>query len=173
MTSRPRALGGFIPPMPVPAVGSSVRVLTTSPFTTEWYQANPPMVNSVNGKTGAVTLVHSDISDWTSTLAPYAIINSPAFTGVPLAPTPTTGDNSTKLATTAFVQATLTASVSGVASFNTRTGAVTLTFGDVTAVLPPATALPLVDGVAAVGVSAKWAREDHVHPTDYVDCGTY
>ena len=173
MTSRPRALGGFIPPMPVPAVGSSVRVLTTSPFTTEWYQANPPMVNSVNGKTGAVTLVHTDISDWTSTLAPYAIINSPAFTGAPLAPTPTMGDNSTRLATTAFVQASVVASVGGVASFNTRVGAVTLTFGDVTAVLPPATALPLVDGVASVGVSAKWAREDHVHPSDYVDCGTY
>jgi hypothetical protein len=28
------------------------------------------------------------------------------------------------------------------------------------------TATPLVDGTAAVGVSAKWAHEDHVHPTD-------
>lgn len=30
----------------------------------------------------------------------------------------------------------------------------------------PATATPLVDGTAAVGSSAKYAREDHVHPTD-------
>lgn len=30
----------------------------------------------------------------------------------------------------------------------------------------PATAAPLVDGTAAVGSSAKYAREDHVHPTD-------
>ena len=30
----------------------------------------------------------------------------------------------------------------------------------------PATATPIVDGTAAVGTSAKYAREDHVHPTD-------
>ena len=30
----------------------------------------------------------------------------------------------------------------------------------------PATATPLMDGTAAVGVSDKYAREDHVHPTD-------
>lgn len=30
----------------------------------------------------------------------------------------------------------------------------------------PATANPLMDGTAAVGTSAKYAREDHVHPTD-------
>jgi hypothetical protein len=29
-----------------------------------------------------------------------------------------------------------------------------------------ATAAPLMDGVAAVGAATKWAREDHVHPTD-------
>ena len=30
----------------------------------------------------------------------------------------------------------------------------------------PATANPLMDGTAAVGSSAKYAKEDHVHPTD-------
>lgn len=30
----------------------------------------------------------------------------------------------------------------------------------------PATATPIVDGTAAVGSSLKYAREDHVHPTD-------
>lgn len=34
------------------------------------------------------------------------------------------------------------------------------------AVRSPATATPLSDGTAAVGSSAKYAREDHVHPTD-------
>ena len=29
-----------------------------------------------------------------------------------------------------------------------------------------ATATPLVDGTAAVGTSTKYARQDHVHPTD-------
>ncbi len=53
-----------------------------------------------------------------------------------------------------------------VSSFNTRTGAVTLTNGDVTAVLPPSSTPPLVDGTAAVGTGTTWARGDHVHPTD-------
>lgn len=30
----------------------------------------------------------------------------------------------------------------------------------------PATNVPLMDGTAAVGISAKYAREDHVHPSD-------
>jgi hypothetical protein len=62
---------------------------------------------------------------------------NPVFTGTTSAPTPTAGDNSTKIATTAFVQ---------------------------TAVPAAATAAPLVDGTAVVGVATKYAREDHVHP---------
>lgn len=38
-------------------------------------------------------------------LGTKANLASPAFTGTPTAPTPTSGDNSTKVATTAFVQA--------------------------------------------------------------------
>lgn len=38
-------------------------------------------------------------------LSPYALLNSPAFTGTPTAPTPATNDNSTAIATTAFVNA--------------------------------------------------------------------
>lgn len=41
--------------------------------------------------------------------AGLAGLYSPSFTGTPTAPTPTTGDNTTKLATTAFVQATVNA----------------------------------------------------------------
>ena len=43
----------------------------------------------------------------------YAPINSPTFTGVPAAPTPATSDDSTKIATTAFVKAVVTALVGG------------------------------------------------------------
>lgn len=42
-------------------------------------------------------------------LALKAPLASPTFTGAPTAPTPTLGDNSTKIATTAFVQAALAA----------------------------------------------------------------
>jgi hypothetical protein len=106
-------------------------------------------------------LAHTDITDWTATLAPYALI------------------------------------ASSVASFNTRTGAVTLTSADVTGALTftpynatnpsgyqtaaqvttalapyaltsavpvASTTTPLADGTAAVGTATTWARADHVHP---------
>ena len=34
------------------------------------------------------------------------------------------------------------------------------------AAVQPATVAPLMDGTAAVGSSAKYAKEDHVHPSD-------
>ena len=43
--------------------------------------------------------------DVTSQLASYAPLASPSLTGTPTAPTPSTSDNSTKLATTAYVKA--------------------------------------------------------------------
>jgi len=75
-----------------------------------------------------------------TTRAPLA---SPTFTGDPKAPTPTPGDNDTSIATTAFVSAAVG-----------------------TATVPPATVAPLMDGAAAVGTATKYAREDHVHPSD-------
>lgn len=70
-----------------------------------------------------------------------ADLNGPAFTGAPTAPTPSNGDNSARLATTAWVFANAAGSA-------------------------PATATPLMDGTAAVGTAVKYAREDHRHPTD-------
>lgn len=63
-----------------------------------------------------------------------AILASPAFTGTPTAPTPTAGDNSTKLATTAFVfgQGFVTSATSPVTSVFGRTGAVISNNGDYT-----------------------------------------
>ena len=97
--------------------------------------ASAAPVQSVAGRTGAVTLTHTDITDWTATLAPYAPLASPTFTGVPPAPTAAPGANTTQLATTAIVSAAVTASVGGVSSFNGRSGAVTLTSADVTGAL--------------------------------------
>ena len=53
--------------------------------------------NNASGSTLALT---SDIPS----VAGLAPLESPAFTGTPTAPTPTSGDDSTKVATTAFVQ---------------------------------------------------------------------
>lgn len=41
-----------------------------------------------------------------------------------------------------------------------------LTPDDIPAVPSAATAAPVMDGTANVGSSARWAREDHVHPSD-------
>lgn len=84
-----------------------------------------------------------------------APLDSPSFTGSPTAPTQATSDDTTKLATTAFVKAVVAAVTAGVASFNTRTGAVTLTSGDVTGALgftpPPNTRSIGVSGLATGG----------------------
>jgi hypothetical protein len=62
--------------------------------------------------------------------------NSAAFSGTSTAPTVTpSSDNSTKIATTAFVQSAISAVSSGVTSFNTRSGVVTLISADVTTAL--------------------------------------
>jgi len=66
----------------------------------------------------------------------YAPLASPTFTGTPLSTTAAVDTNTTQIATTAYV------------------------------VAQAAAATPLVDGTAAVGTSLRYARADHVHPTD-------
>lgn len=65
-----------------------------------------------------------------------ANLDSPTLTGVPAAPTAAANTNSTQVATTAYV-------VGQAASSN-----------------------PLSDGTAAIGTSLRYARQDHVHPSD-------
>jgi hypothetical protein len=64
-----------------------------------------------------------------------ANLASPTLTGTPTAPTAAGGTNTTQIATTQFVQSAISGATAGVSSFNTRTGAVTLTSGDVTTAL--------------------------------------
>lgn len=63
-------------------------------------------------------------------------MNNIALTGVPTAPTAAVDTNTTQLATTAFV------------------------------VGQAASVLPIIDGTATIGVSLRYARQDHIHPTD-------
>lgn len=90
--------------------------------------------------TGAITCTKTNGSAFgtgaTATIANYAPLAGPTFTGVPAAPTAAADTNTTQLATTAFV-------VGQAASTN-----------------------PVIDGTAAPGTSLKYARGDHVHPTD-------
>lgn len=82
----------------------------------------------------------AEVSGLQAALDLKAPLASPALTGVPTAPTATAQTNTTQVATTAFVQTEIAADL--------------------------ATVAPLMDGVAAVGISTKMARQDHVHPFD-------
>jgi len=77
-------------------------------------------VSSVAGRTGAIALSVTDISG-------AAPLSSAALTGTPSAPTPATSNNSTAIATTAFVksQSYITAAGVPVSSVAGQTGAVT------------------------------------------------
>ena len=136
------------PTAPTPVVGdNSVRVATTQ-FVAETVTAigafSPsnltPLMNGV-ASPGNGTLGSRDnhVHPVDTSRAPLA---SPSFTGTPVAPTATTGDNTTQVATTAFVNAEID---------NDR---------------PYSNTNPLANGTAAQGVSSRVSRQDHVHPTD-------
>lgn len=85
--------------------------------------SNSPLKNLAN-RTAYLKQRVDDIEAGTTNLPGYAKLASPSFSGSPTAPTQALGDNTTKIANTAFVQGTvggvLTKSVAG-------TGSVTLT----------------------------------------------
>lgn len=60
---------------------------------------------------GALTALGAAAANHTHNYAPLA---SPVFTGNPTAPTPAPGDNDTSIATTAFVQSTVSSAVSSI-----------------------------------------------------------
>jgi len=116
-------------------------ILKKEPASTlaNWQELLSPSspVQSVAGKTGAVTLVASDVGLGNVTNESKATMFTNAdLTGTPTAPTAAADTNTTQIASTAFVLG--------------QAGAST----------------PLADGTAAVGTSKKYARDDHRHPTD-------
>lgn len=104
-----------------------------------WQELLSPIspVQSVAGKTGAVTLNSSDVGLGNVTNeSKSTMFSSPSFTGTPTAPTPSAGNNTTQLATTAFVTTAVNnkTSVTGNAGTATKletARTITLT-GDVT-----------------------------------------
>ena len=115
-----------------------------------------------------------------TTRAPLA---SPSLTGVPLAPTAAVDTNTTQLATTAYVvgqgylkSATASSTYAPIASpsltgvpLSTTAAADTNTTQIATTAFvvgQASSTAPVIDGTATVGTSLKYARADHVHPTD-------
>lgn len=115
-----------------------------------------------------------------------APLASPALTGSPTAPTQAALDNSTKLATTAYTDAAVSVEASARSSADalkaplasptfTGTPAAPTAAVDTNTTQVATTAfvlgqtsatVPVVDGTAAAGTSSRYARADHVHPTD-------
>jgi hypothetical protein len=104
---------------------------------TVWQKVAAPAADvvSVAGKQGVVSLVVGDVSG-------AAPLDSATLTGTPSSTTPAANDNTTRIATTAWVAGQL------------------------------ASATPLMNGTGAVGTSPKVARQDHVHPSDTAKAGT-
>jgi len=153
-----------VPLAPTATAGTSTTQLATTQFVTSavaTLQANT--VASFNGRTGVVGLTTNDITN-----AGGAPLASPAFTGLPNAPTANPGTSTSQLATTAFVQAAITASVGGVASFNTRTGAVTLTSGDITGAGGALLNSPGFTGIPTVPTAPNNTNTTQIASTAYV-----
>lgn len=90
------------PTAPTPGTAdNTTKVATTAYVKAQGYLTSVP-VTTVAGRTGDVTLGVADVSG----AAPLA---SPALTGTPTAPTATAATNTTQIATTAFVQAAVSA----------------------------------------------------------------
>ena len=90
----------------------------------------------------AATNVQAAISELDTEKAPIA---SPTLTGTPATTTPLTSDNSTRIASTAFVQSLLAQQPPGVEVSDSA---------------------PLMNGAVAPGTGVEASRYDHVHPTD-------
>lgn len=129
------------PAAPTASVGTNTTQLATTAFVlanagSSTPSSTTPIMDGTGAAGTATTYARGDhVHPSDTSRAPLA---SPTFTGTPAAPTPAANDNTTKLATTAFV------------------------------VGQAGTATPIVAGTAAVGTSLLYARQDHVHPSGAV-----
>lgn len=116
-----------------PAAGSYVYIYGCTSNVGKWASAVPLMNGTANTGDSTRMAREDHVHPTDTSRAPLA---SPALTGNPTAPTQAATDNSTRIATTAFVKSLAS------------------------------TSSPSMNGTAAVGTSAYYARADHVHPTD-------
>jgi len=107
------------------------------------YTADRDIISDQDGYLVASTVTSTEVSyldgvtsSIQTQLNAKAPLASPNFTGEPTAPTASADQNDTAIATTAFV------------------------------IGQAASATPAANGTAAAGTSLKYARADHVHPTD-------
>lgn len=125
-------------------------------------------VQTVAGKTGTVTLTHTDITDWTATLQPYAL-----STAIPAPSSSTPAADGTAVAGTALTWARADhVHPTDVSRYAASNPSGFQTAAQVTAAVPVASSTaPAMDGAAAVGTGTTWARADHRHPVDTTRLG--
>jgi len=121
--------------------GGSVISVDVSGGTTGLTTSGGPITNSGTITIGGTLAIASGGTGATTagtalTALGAAPLASPALTGTPTSPTAAVDTSTTQIATTAFI--------TGQAS----------------------TVAPLINGTAAAGTSLRYARQDHVHPTD-------
>jgi hypothetical protein len=148
---------GF-PSGPTAPTGTATGQLATTAFVANAVQESTTGVASFNGRVGNVTLMIGDIVG-----ASGAPVSSPNFTGIPTAPTATPGTANTQIATTAFV-----AAQGGVASFNTRQGAVVLTQADIIAAAGAPINGPLFTGIPEAATAAAGTNSTQLATTAFV-----
>ena len=122
---------------------AGAKTFVTVPKSSEDASAATDLVRKSQVDAGLATkaaLAHfhglSDVTGLQGALDAKAPLASPGLTGTPTAPTATTDTNSTQIATTAFVLG--------------QAGATA----------------PAMDGTASIGTGTRFARADHIHPTD-------
>jgi hypothetical protein len=81
---------------------SNGQILVWNATDSKWVAQNATIDTSAIE--ASILSLESDVSSLNSNLNLKANINSPSFTGTPTAPNPTISDDSTKIATTAFVK---------------------------------------------------------------------
>jgi hypothetical protein len=147
------ALQGIYPTAPSPALGDAGSRIATTLFVDDSLEDLRSWILNPGGPV----------------LAGYAPLNSPAFTGIPTGPTANPGTTTGQLATTAYVQAAVAASTTGVSSFNTRTGAVVLTQADVTGVGAALTASPTFTGTPSAPTATAGTATTQLATTAFVE----
>jgi hypothetical protein len=146
------------PTAPTPAAASSGDQVANCAWVLGELASVDAGVVTFNTRSGFVTLQAADISG-----AGGALLSSPTFIGTPSAPTAAPGTANNQLATTAFVAQSV-----GVASFNGRTGVVTLNVNDISAAGGAPIASPIFTGTPTVPTAAAATNNTQAASTAYV-----
>jgi 6-phosphogluconolactonase (cycloisomerase 2 family) len=157
----------YQPIIPAPILDDLVSMTVTGVVKDSGVKVTTSAISSSNAEIMTSAAVQTNLSA-------KANLASPTFTGAPTAPTPISSDNTTKLATTAFVATAIAGSGAGVSSFAARTGAVIPSSGDysvaqVTGAAPLAS--PTFTGTPAAPTQTQGDNSTKLATTAYVDTG--